>query len=180
MPSWHDSHSRSEDVDPSVSIPSPTLHVCHAKQSPSAWPSLNCPGAHSEQWLLDSPSRRLCAVCICVVVAHAPQARSDMCVPTGHSCHTVQARLPAVALNWPVAQVTHVRSLVDVAATEMASPEAQGSLTVVQTFPSLFALYVCPATHGKHSRFETAEPALDSPSPAAHVCQATQPTPCPE
>ena len=49
-----------------------------------------------------------------------------------------------------------------------------GALTAVHALPSSVAENVDPSTHALHTRSATAEPACDSPWPAAHVCHATQ------
>ena len=65
-----------------------------------------------------------------------------------------------MALNWPAAQLAHVRSLAGVAALFMKVPALHGALTVWQALPSSWAEYV-PSVHAVQMRSTVAEPGCD-------------------
>ena len=99
---------------------------------------------------------------------------ADIPKPTAHVRHVAHAPLPADALNWPSAQLVHVRSLESVAALFMYSPAAHSPRMAAHAAPLSSAENVAPSSHAAHWRSAVSEPATDMPSPAAHVFHATQ------
>ena len=142
-------------------MPKPAGHVAHGAHAPFPDDALNCPAAHAVHvrslesvaaLFMYSPaahSPRMAAHAAPLSSAenvapssHAAHWRSavsepatDMPSPAAHVFHATQAWLPAVALNVPLAQSSHVRSSVAVAVALVCWPAAHGARTLVHAAP---------------------------------------------
>ena len=96
----------------------------------------------------------------------------DMPEPTGHLLHEAHASLARVALNCPVAQGAHVKSVLSVAALSMYCPGAHGSRTALHAALLSALENEVPSKQRLHVRSVVAEPAVSSPDPAGHVAHA--------
>ena len=93
--------------------------------------------------------------------------------PTPHTRHGVQETRPWVAVKVPLAQSAQVRSLEVVAGVTVYVPTPHAGLTELQGAALPPTANDVPKTHAVHWRALSADPATDTPKPAAHVAHGT-------
>ena len=86
----------------------------------------------------------------------------------------VQEVWPAVAVNVPLAQSAHTRSVEAVGAAVWYLPAGQADRTAAHAAPSSAALNVVPELHAAQVRSAVAVPAPSCPWPTAQVAQSVQ------
>jgi hypothetical protein len=188
-PAVHAAHLRSAVVEPGADMPSPTGHVAQAEQLSVASvvlvPALKRPAPHSRHcrsllalaatvvrrpgphdaltsWHA-APLSTFENVEPAVQPAHWRSADLEPGTnwpwPAGHVAHVAQRIKPALAVNVPVLQLSHVRSLLAVASAVVYLPAMHGLLTASQVAVPPTAVNVTPIWHGEQLLFSVAVPA---------------------